>query len=391
MKKYRTFMILALVATIFSATQLWAQNGQKKERNWSLTGYVKDLRTFIPADGFDSLVIDNLLHNRINFKWHTSKSIITVIEARNRVFYGEVVRKTPGFSKLIDADQGILDMSILIVDEPSFVFHSMIDRANISWAKKKLDIRVGRQRINWGVNLVWNPNDLFNNFSWFDFDYEERPGTDGIRIQYYTGVTSSLEIAAKAVDDAEDFIGATMWKFNKKGYDFQLLGGVAEEDLVVGGGWAGNIKKAGWKGEFSYFHPYENPSDTEGIYSITVSLDYSFKNSLYLHGAALYNSNGTSSNTVSDLMTSKISAKNLFPYQYAYFGQMAYPITPLFNSGLAVIYSPGDNILFLNPSLTISLKDNWEVDLLGQLFFSDMDGTFKSMGQYFFTRLKWSY
>ena len=37
------------------------------------------------------------------------------------------------------------------------------------------------------MNLVWNPNDLFNAFSFVDFDYEERPGSDALRIQKYTG------------------------------------------------------------------------------------------------------------------------------------------------------------------------------------------------------------
>ena len=34
----------------------------------------------------------------------------------------------------------------------------------------------GRQRINWGQTFVWNVNDVFNAYSYFDFDYKERPG-----------------------------------------------------------------------------------------------------------------------------------------------------------------------------------------------------------------------
>jgi hypothetical protein len=63
--------------------------------------------------------------------------------------------------------------------------------AYLDYTAGKWQFRVGRQRINWGVNLVWNPNDVFNSFSYFDFDYEERPGSDAVRVQYYTGTTSS--------------------------------------------------------------------------------------------------------------------------------------------------------------------------------------------------------
>ena len=55
-----------------------------------------------------------------------------------------------------------------------------------------------RQRINWGQTLVWNPNDIFNAYSYFDFDYIERPGSDAIRLQYYPDYSSAIEMAVKA-------------------------------------------------------------------------------------------------------------------------------------------------------------------------------------------------
>lgn len=33
--------------------------------------------------------------------------------------------------------------------------------------------------------MAWNPNDWFNTYNYFDFDYEERPGTDAIRVRVY--------------------------------------------------------------------------------------------------------------------------------------------------------------------------------------------------------------
>ena len=57
-----------------------------------------------------------------------------------------------------------------------------------------MGLRIGRQRINWGVNLAWNPNDLFNAYSLIDFDYQERPGSDAIRFQYYMGDLSVLNL-----------------------------------------------------------------------------------------------------------------------------------------------------------------------------------------------------
>ena len=62
---------------------------------------------------------------------------------------------------------------------------------------EKWELTLGRQRINWGVNLAFNPNDLFNAYSLIDFDYQERPGSDAIRFQYFTNELSSFETAVQ--------------------------------------------------------------------------------------------------------------------------------------------------------------------------------------------------
>ena len=61
----------------------------------------------------------------------------------------------------------------VLLSADSWFLHTMLDRAWIDYTRGKLQLRLGRQRINWGTNLVWNPNDVFNTFSYFDFDYEE--------------------------------------------------------------------------------------------------------------------------------------------------------------------------------------------------------------------------
>ena len=155
----------------------------------------------------------------------------------------------------MDIDNGIIDLSHVWVNENSFVFHSIIDRLWMNYSHKKFDLRIGRQRINWGVNTVWNPNDLFNAFNFVDFDYEERPGSDAVRFQYYTGDFSSFEIAARPGEHIDSTVAAAMYKFNKWNYDFQVLGGNYFSDIALGLGWAGNIKNAGFKGEATYFHP----------------------------------------------------------------------------------------------------------------------------------------
>ena len=51
--------------------------------------------------------IDNLIHNRLNFKWNNkSGDIKAALELRNRFIIGESVSATPEYARLIDTDNG---------------------------------------------------------------------------------------------------------------------------------------------------------------------------------------------------------------------------------------------------------------------------------------------
>ncbi|MFN4881116.1 MAG: hypothetical protein ACK5IO_03630, partial [Bacteroidota bacterium] len=50
-------------------------------------------------------------------------------------------------------------------------------------------------------------------------------------------------------------IGALMYRFNQRNYDFQCFGGILNTDITAGFGWAGNIRNAGFKGETTLLYP----------------------------------------------------------------------------------------------------------------------------------------
>lgn len=403
MKKCNLFLLLIFLAV----AGLSAQEGQERFR---LNGYLKDLQAVylfnqsfphLDANGFrmvDTLLQDNLVHNRLNFWWYAGKRLTVKADLRSRIFFGDLVRAAPDFAKMIDnANNDYFDLSAVLVDNPSLVVHSMIDRLYLEYVNDKWEIRLGRQRVNWGISTVWNPNDIFNAFSFTDFDYEERPGSDVVRIKRYTGFASSVELVGRIFDTWDEAVIAGMWKFHRGSYDLQLLGGLVRRDLALGAGWAGNIGNAGFKGELTYFHPmerwFDDYRDTKTSFAVTLGVDYSFPNSIYLNTGLLYNSNGSTDTPSSQLFNFQLSAKNLYPYRFALFTQISYPFTPLLNGGMALIYSPVEiHPLFLNPTLSYSLAENWDLDLVGQLTFNkEPDRGYASLVQALFLRWKWSF
>jgi hypothetical protein len=87
-------------------------------------------------------------------------------------------------------------MSVVWIDTRNVVAVSVIDRIWLEYHREKWHARAGRQRINWGMGTTWNPNDLFNTYNFLDFDYEERPAVDAIKVQYLTGLMDHVEVAA---------------------------------------------------------------------------------------------------------------------------------------------------------------------------------------------------
>lgn len=378
---FLTYLLLFTLITI---------NAQEKEKTLFLSGYIKNLHEFSFIENLDQLQWTTLLHNRLNFKYIPSDEITARLELRNRLFYGDNVKKIFGFTNFISQDNGMVDLSWNVIDDGSLLFNTTIDRALINYTKGDWDITLGRQRVNWGMNLAWNPNDIFNTYNLLDFDYEERPGSDAIRIQYYLGDFSKIEVAAKKGRSKDDHIVAAMYKFNTGSYDIQLITGVYQKDWVVGAGWAGNLKNAGFKGEVTYFVPYKRYFNSENVLSTSFSVDYGFKKGLYINGSILYNStDNEASNNLGTLVYTNLSAKNLMPFEFSGFLQLAKELTPIFKGTFSTIYSPTHHSVIIMPSLGYSIVTNWELDFTGQSFFQFQD--YKTLGNSLFARLRWSF
>lgn len=394
--KFMSHSILLILLTILGGAISFGQEEKNDSKKWkekfAVNGYIKYMNTN-SFQNLDTIYSDNLLHNRINFKYYANDNITVSLDFRNRLFYGETVKLTPNYGDFIGVDNGLIDLSFNLIDRNSLVFNSTIDRANIEFNKGNWNIRLGRQRINWGINMAWNPNDLFNAYNFIDFDYQERPGADALRIQYFTGAMSHLELAYKPGEDIDESVIAGLWSFNKLGYDFQFVGGNYYTDYNIGMGWAGNLKNIGFKGEASYFHDKSNFNDTTGVFVSSISLDYTFEQGVFLSAAGLYNSGASKNANLIQLQSSfsNLSAKNLMPTQFAGMVQVSGAFTPIIGGGITTMYLPSMKGVFLIPTVSYSILENWDMDFVGQILFAEYNSKFTNLSNSVFLRLRWSY
>ena len=385
--KNKTIYFLISIISFFSASEIYSQEAVPP---FKISGYVTAMQSAM----FDSIkgnwINDNLVHNRINLEYYSGTHFIFAAEFRNRLFTGDMVKINPLYPQIIGSDAGLIDMSWNLFSEKSFLLNSAIDRLWVDFNSGIVQVRVGRQRINWGQTLVWNPNDIFNAYSYFDFDYPERPGSDAIRFQVYPSVNSTAEIAVKA-NSNDEITMAGLYRFNKWGYDIQFLGGyVNSEDFVLGTGWSGAISSILFRGEMSWFQPSDESRDTTGKGLFTIGFDKIFSNNAMAQLQVMYCNRPNHFGSFDSFYSGTLSSKDLAFSEFSAFGSFTYPVTPLLNLTVSGMWYPDLDGYFAGPSIDYSMAENIDFSLIWQHFEGEM-GPVKSRINLGFLRLKYSF
>jgi hypothetical protein len=361
MKKHNVINRISLLFTIHCALFTIHSNAQE------LSGYVSEMPSVIWQNQSPDVWWQNLVHNRLNFGWQLSDGWRVDAGMRNRFMTGSEALLNP---ESVGFDKGWGDLSWNWARGQKAFGNTAFDRLNVTFERDKWKLQLGRQRINWGQTFVWNPNDIFNTYSFFDFDYPERPGGDAFRGTYYHNETASSELAASLNHEGKVTV-ALLHHWNWRSVDYQLIAGeLAEEDVVVGGAWTGDFKGLNFRGEFSYFHPVRHAADTSGTVALAVGADYVFANSLMLQAEVLYNNVGKSfvGNGLMGLYAAPLSAKYLSVCDWNVFAQASYPITPRLNASLSGMYFVDIQSCYAGLSMDYSVAENLDFSFIAQLF-----------------------
>lgn len=371
-------MIIVFLYTVLAADAHAQIPGVEPDRPYSFGGYVKYLtQAVIPQAG--STEWDHLIHQRFNFEYYWSDTLSFNAGMRNRMLWGDSL-DIPNFDDMVTKDPGYLDLSWTWLNEDNVLGNTNVDRLYLDWQSNAWQLRAGRQRVNWGMATLWNPNDLFNVYSMFDVDYEERPGTDAVLVSHNLGFASQAEAVWTLSEDWDETSLVGRYCFNTAGFDIQVLGGKNLVDLVMGAGFAGSMWGAGFSGEASYFYPYVNewqgfaqePSTVatlESSYSVTGKRNMTWKIS------ALYISNPQDPGNALIYLNQSLTAKTISFTRWTGYGDVAFDITPLSRQTLgSAIYDDGS--WYFMATNAYSLADDWQLMLVWQHFDGPPDSLF---------------
>jgi hypothetical protein len=205
-------------------------------------------------------------------------------------------------------------------------------------------------------------------------------------------------LAAK-IDRNNKITLAGLYRFNRFAWDFQVLAGLlSSEDLVLGAGWTGNIQSVSVYGEGTWFRPVRHFADTNGMVMIDLGCSKTFSNQIGLQFEGLYVSKKMDIGNLFSFFQSTLDVRKIAFAQFNLFGSISYPITPLMNGSLALMWFPrkeGISGLYTGPSLDFSLGNNLGLSVIAQYFEGNFPGTVSQQLQkqtllLSFVRLKWN-
>jgi len=379
---------IVLIAAVMACTI--SSLSQDADNKLSAGGYASWLHTAVFEEPEDEWLNSSMLHNRLNFKAYAGSRITMALEVRNRFVLGDMVQLDPTYAPALASDPGWVDMSWNILSEQSFVLNTFIDRAWINYTTGKLQLTAGRQRINWSQTLVWNPNDIFNTYSFFDFDYVERPGSDAIRAVYSTGASSAAEMVVK-LDSADRVTIAALYRFSLLNTDLQFFAGETDGELfAAGAGWSGALGSYSIRGETSLFTPLENSSAEQTTFIATVGVDKVFSDKITALVQMMYSNNPFVLDTFTELYKGAITASQLAFSEFSAIGQLTWTPVPLLNISLSAIWYPDLKGYFAVGSVDWSMAENVDFSLIMQHFDNVISGEVSKINLGF-VRIKYSF
>ncbi|HTO94677.1 MAG TPA: hypothetical protein VMM80_09875 [Bacteroidota bacterium] len=384
-------VLLSLLLTAVTAT------AAAQEASYDLGGYIKYLldRSSLPGT---APTTDQLLHARLNARWFPGAGVSAGAEFRARAYEGGLVGDTPDFLSTVRSEREFARLDATLWQTRQSLGYAEVDRLWADWAGGPWEATLGRQRVAWGTALVWNPTDIFNPFSVLDFDYEERPAVDGLRVQYFTGAVSKVEAVFKPGRSPTSAAAAVAFTTDVGGYDFHLLGGRRGGCWLTGGSWAGDIAGGGFRGELLVSQvaalqgsPAAPAGGTDGVMaSAVLSGDYTFSDSWYVHLESLYNSAGARAQAA--VSADRARALGLLsPARWTLWVEFARDVTPLVRASIFVMNDPDDGSNVYGPSVTWSAAKNLDVLAIALIATGDPETAFGPYGRTVFGRLKWSF
>ena len=354
--KWRSPLLLIvwiLVGSCFSA---------RAQMETEISGYVIDFPIYQRLEGQFRGAEDNLYLN------------LTRIRVRPTLKWGEFTRlsiayeiaplyQSSSFSPVEIPDKTsrqIVSLRWQPVRKEHLTVTHFIDRFYFQHEFEFGKLVVGRQRVAWGTGRIWNPTDLFNPINPASFEKIEKDGADLITFQGYLGNFSDVTLVINPRRTLRKTNSGMRLRTNFSGYDFSLIAGYFDEQVILGGDFAGNLWKAGIRGEGIL--SFRKNGFGKNFTNYILGIDYQFTAEIYALIEYQHNGQGSRNKQAYDigaLFRGDIINLNQ-EYLYA---QVFWKPYALINTGLGYNANLVDGSGFVLLTASFSVTENMEIGI----------------------------
>lgn len=322
--------------------------------------------------------LDHLVHQRFNFEYRFEHNIRINVGMRNRAFFGDSVEFAQ-YEDIVSLDNGYWDFNHTISSDSDHILNTQLDRLYLESNQADWTFKVGRFRVNWAMNTIWNPNDIFNAYSIYDVDYEERSGSDALSIEKQLGFADGVELVYSPNEESDLDRYSIRYYANYKGWDYQLIGGRSGFDNVLGAGFVTDWYDASIRGELTWFDPYTRYNESVETHRTLVSsfeVDYHLggKSNWVARASWLYIQDPIEQAREVLYLKLPVDAKTLSFTENTGYADISFDLTPLSRFTLAASYYQDDSY-FIGLSNHYSLDNDWQLLMFVQRF----DGSSRSV------------
>ena len=278
------------------------------------------------------------------------------------------------------------DLDWTVTDGDKYELRQRLFKAFATVYLGQAELTLGRQRIVWGTGFVWNPTDLLNPFNPVAIELEEKEGVDAAYFAVPLGTLSRFEAAHAPGRNGLKSSTALRIGSHSGDYDFSVMGGDFQDDLVLGGDFAGYLGGAGFRGELAYTWK----QDDDDFLRATLNADYNLSNDFYVFLEFHFNGQGSTSKDdydFTDLLSGRVF--NLARHYLA--ASVTKAITPLLGLSFYNILNLDDRSSLVGPALVYSLATNLELAASAYFFLGANDTEYGQLGSSYFAFLQYYY
>lgn len=235
------------------------------------------------------------------------------------------------------------------------------DRLNLSYARNAVTATLGRQAVSWATTLFLSPADPFVPFDPSDPFREYRTGVDAVRVQWYAGQLTLVDLVVRGADTpgGRTVTALVRGRTQVRGWELSAWGGALHDEGAAALGVTGTAAGSAIRGEA------EVRRDTAGRAVVRAALGVDRRFSLLgrdLYAVVEYQHDPLAASRPSELAAAAISPAATRQElqvlgQDEVAAQGSYQVQPLISAELLALWNLRDGSALVSPALSISLTN----------------------------------